>query len=236
MAQSLVVTNTPERSRFWYLKRLVVYVFRLMKHPLTLLFLATVLSNYLIPRITYGSRLKEERLSMALKACESDRIISQHLNRMYTLLAIFYKDTIGIKSRDVFNSAQSDTRAEMVKQYLDFDKDAWWWFSSLEQEAAILRNLTQEEQGEIQKLTAKYKDNIVQNVEAIDEMWIAFLRRERTDFRKNTNSSQAEAPGLKLIEDTKSKLNKLKDERSKLVGQLIYIIAPKQRSPVFEFQ
>lgn len=195
-------------------------------HPLTILVIGTVLSVVLIPhyssRIDHQKLIDEARLKKATEILSDNADTERNLNRLFTTLGIFDKDSRGPAARFFsLERAQKELRTVMVERYLESDRQAWWWPSQIHVEAKILEIASQEELNRLNQISKQYNDNLKASTAAIDTLWKAFLRE-----KYNPTDPQNE----ELLEQTNANLNLFNQERSKLCMEAAQILAKKHES------
>ena len=194
------------------------------RHPLTILIIGTALSAILIPsfssRLDHQRLIDEARLKKATEILADNAETERNLNRLFTTLGIFQKDSSGPAARFVgLEKAQKELRTLMVERYLEFDRQAWWWPAQMHVEAKILEIASQEELNRLEQISKQYNDNLLASTAAIDKLWDAFLRD-----KYNPKDPKNE----ELLKKTQEALTQLNQERSKLCVEAAQILAKKQ--------
>ena len=192
--------------------------FRVLKHPLFLMVVGSVIGSFLIPWIsqkTDRSRvLREARLKKKVEIISKNTETISQLNVLVTRLGTFHKDNIRLKpSPPRLAELQDKLREDMNKLYTDFEKTGWWWYRSLNDEAVILEIVPQSGSDKLRLDVNLYGENIKETVKAFNDFWHKCLSKEY-DFEEKGNVSQIQA---KMYE----RLNQLENERVVLVNNLV---------------
>jgi len=195
--------------------------FQFLRHPLVLLLIGTALSSWLIPyfsaRLDHEKLLREARLKKATEIVADNKETERNLNRLLTTLEIFHKDNSGSATRSAnYKKEQSELRRIMAERYLEFDKQGWWWYSQIYDEAKILEIVSPHDLERLGQISQQYSQNIGSSVGAVDELWSLFLRETYVP---------SDPRNLELIKQTRSKLEDLNRERAKLVFESAQIFS-----------
>src|SRR5262249_13439930 len=149
--------------------------------------------------------INEARLQNCLSILKNSSETDQRLNMMNTTMNMFIKD--GSAAGVVSTHDQQRLRTEMAQQYLEFDKQAWWWASRLPVEAKLLR--IDVDFAKLNSMISEYRANMVTSTEALRALWEHCLSRgyKVTDPRND---------GLAQL--TKQRLDSLASRRAALIG------------------
>jgi hypothetical protein len=194
---------------------------KILRHPLTVLLLGTALSSLLIPyfsgRIDNEKLIREARLKKAMEIIGDNTETERNLNKLLTTLEVFHKDNSGPAARLTdYKKEQKELRRIMIERYLEFDKQAWWWYSQINVEAKILDIASPQELERLHQISNEYGENLKTSTAAVDDLWNAFLR----ETYKPSDPRNAE-----LMKQTRSKLDGLSQKRSTLVMESAQIFA-----------
>jgi|SRR6267142_1957442 len=192
-----------------------------LRHPLLILLIGTGLSSWLIPyfsaRLDHEKLIREARLKKATEIVADNKETERNLNRLLTTLEMFHKDNSGSAARATnYKKEQRELRRIMTERYLEFDRQGWWWYSQIYDEAKILEIVSPHELERLAQISHEYSQNIGSSVGAVDELWSLFLRETYvpSDLRN-----------LELMKQTRTKLEGLNRERSKLVFESAQIFS-----------
>jgi hypothetical protein len=193
----------------------------MLRHPLTILLIGTALSSWLIPyfsaRLDHEKLIREARLRKATEIIEDNKETERNLNRLLTTLEMFHKDNSGSAARaSNYKKEQRELRRIMAERYLEFDRQGWWWYSQIYDEAKILEIVSPHELERLGQISQQYSENIGSSVGAVDGLWSLFLRETYVP---------SEPKNLELMKQTRSKLESLNRERSKLVFESAQIFS-----------
>jgi hypothetical protein len=188
-----------------------------LSHPLTIVLVSSLLSALFIPWIS--ARMNDRRLigDARLQRCtdilKNSTETDQRFNSMLTTMEMFIKDIASV--RGISQPDREQLRAELARQYLDLDKHAWWWATTLPTEARLLR--IEVDQKSLAGLTTEYQNNMIQTGAVLDKLWGACLRKD---------------PPLVLLNqiagETRKSMVALQHQRQHLIGELVYLFAPKE--------
>lgn len=181
------------------------------KHPLVVLVVATILGSVLIPyantRFAKDSRLHDLRISHAQEALQSASLTDRRLNLLLTEFAIFIKDESRHNS-----AARSALRERVYSLYAEFNRDAWWWYWPMVQEARLLHLVDEEAAQSMGSATEAYAANLQQSTMALDPLWALLL----TDGNRSTPKDAAA-----LLASSSSRLSELQSMRQEIMGRMV---------------
>jgi hypothetical protein len=191
----------------------------LLRHPLTIVAVTTVLSSFVIPLLAHRSDVRQQRLRRALDILDRDMEVNRRLNSLLTTLEIFHKDNSGVAARlGDYRQEQRELRKTMAARYVEFDNVAWWWYQRLPTEASILGLTSPAETARVTDLMRRYEANLVKNTQVLNDLWNAFLREEyRPTDTRNTE----------LMTETRKQLEELAGQRMRLVQALAELLASR---------
>ncbi|HEY5838619.1 MAG TPA: hypothetical protein VIT19_06240 [Pyrinomonadaceae bacterium] len=199
--------------------------FRVLKHPLFLMVVGSVIGSFLIPWVSHKTdrnrALREARLKKAVEIVNHNTETLSQLNALVTRLGIFHKDNIRLKPTPAkLDELQDQLTKDMNSRYAEFEKTGWWWYRSLNDEAVILEIVPPGGSDKLRNDVNAYGDNISQTVAAFNDFWHKCLSKEY-DFEENGNVTQIQT---KMYE----RLGQLATERVKLVNNLVQDFSPAQ--------
>jgi hypothetical protein len=209
-------------ARFKSSLRILLFCFRrFLRHPLAVLLIGTALSTLLIPRfserIDRAKLVQEGRLKKSMEIIADNKETERNLNRLLTTLEIFHKDNSGPAARlSNYKKEQKELRRIMVDRYLEFDAQAWWWYSNIYVEARILGIASPQELIRLNQLSDLYGQNLKTSTAVIDDLWNAYLRE---------TYNPSDRRNAELMSLTRNRLDKLNHKRSVLVMQSAQIFA-----------
>lgn len=192
--------------------------------------LLALFSSYCLPRIVEKSNRRElsrtARLKKAFDFGERNKEMNSRLNAMKTRMHTFNAQNV----RGRFSIAQVRETQRLFQQqhtsdYLDLDKNAWWWYWDLEREAQVFDLLSAEELKVFHDLLLKYGNNMSQSVGAISPSW-EFL--SSADYRLDKASQERFAA---LYAEMIKKLDTLATERYELIKSITKLFAQTQHFP-----
>ncbi len=188
-----------------------------LRHPLLLLVIGSVIGSFLIPWITERASkkqvLQEARLRKAVEIVENNQRTVSQLSALVTRLQMFHKDNRRLQpSPTKLIELQEKLASDMNDRYLEFDKEGWWWYRSLTEEASILEILPPEGAGKLREHVEAYATNILQTVNALNELWAACIAADYKYQGDQVNSIESRV---------NSKLQELSGARNQLVTNLV---------------
>jgi hypothetical protein len=151
----------------------------IFKHPLLLMVVGAILSYLIIPAISSISdnqrKIKELKLDLAYRIIDQNTEVSKNLNSLYVTLALFRKDHEHVTNLSSLNASRELTHSDMLKLYLHFDSEAWFWEANY-----ILKSYTSELESEsinsLKTSIRNYQDNVSKSTTFIDTLWKSTLR------------------------------------------------------------
>jgi hypothetical protein len=191
--------------------------FGIFKHPLLLLIVGSILSYFVIPAINSISgkerRISEQKHELADKIIDQDMEISKNLNSLFVTLALFRKDHEHFSNLEALNVSRQATHNDMLKLYLHFDSEAWFWGSNF-----ILKSyssdLGNKEIDSLKYSINNYQKYLRKSTTFIDTLWKSTLRTN--DYFK---------PELKeLFAAAKDSLNHLSTKRTQIVKNIVLLL------------
>lgn len=141
-----------------------------------LLVLASIVSiavgAAVVRQIIRSDSIPDERQTVAESISRDSMMVDKRLNSMMTTFESFLKDVPS--QSDALAVAQNDLRLNIDKQYAEFDKHAWWWFSDLSSKTTRLR---QKDQKKIADCAYEYRQNLIKSTHPLDPSWGILLSR-----------------------------------------------------------
>lgn len=204
-------------------KKLSTILWETSTHPLLLIFVGSVVGSILIPvvseRINRKKVLHEAGLRKAVEIIDNNtRTISQ-LNSLVTRLAIFDDDNIRLKpSPEKLKTNQDKLADDMNSRYLEFEKDGWWWYRHLNDEAVILKIVPPTGSDKLRNDVNAYAQNINDTVNSFQDLWHICLSKDY-DFKKD-----GQVPGIR--KKMNDRLTELANQRISLVNNLVQDFTP----------
>jgi hypothetical protein len=152
-----------------------------------------------------------------MEIIDSNTETRRDLNRLEITLEMFQKDSSSPAARHLsYEVEQADLRHVMRDQYLEFDKQAWWWYSRLDGEARFLGIASPQELDRLDQISGEYRNDLVETMTTIDNIWDTFLRQ---------NNKPYDPQNRKLVEAARGRLAVLDGERLRLVMESAAIFA-----------
>jgi len=190
-----------------------------LRHPLFLLIVGSIIGSFLIPWIsqkTDKSRvLREARLKKSVEIVNNNTQTLSQLNSLVTRLGIFHKDNIRLKpSPAKLGELQDKLADDMNAHYAEFEKNGWWWYRSLNDEAVILEIVPPGGSDKLGTDINAYADNVTQTVAAFGDFWHKCLSKEY-DFEENGATTQ-------IQNKMNERLQQLATARVGLVNTLVH--------------
>ena len=189
------------------------------------------LSTYVIPKIIEKSsrteQLRSARLKKALEIGDRNRDFNGRLNLLKTRMNIFFELSKRNRlSESDLRAAQRTFEKEYTEDYLEMDKQAWWWYWDLEREGTYFELLSQDELNQLRALSQQYGNNVGASVDAISPLW-RFL--SSTDYRVDDASQKR----VKELQDKMNQVSQqLSDERTqKLAKEMAAVFARSHYKP-----
>ena len=193
-----------------------------IRHPLTVLVVGAVVTSILVPilsdRVNREKLLRERRLNIAMEIIKDNVETNRRLNSMVTALELFQKDNSGPSARVVdYRAEQKELRGKIDQAYLEFDSQAWWWYSEIYSEAVVVNIISSRDLNELSRIRHEYGENLGESTRTLDGLWNPFLR----------DTYKPNAPrNTQLMETTRNKLQDLNNKRSQLVMDAVKIFTP----------
>lgn len=151
----------------------------IFKHPLFLIVVGAILSYFIIPAISSISdkerRINEQKLDLAHRIIDQNTKVSKNLNSLRVTLGLFYKNHKHVTNLTSLNASRESTHSDMLKLYLHFDSEAWFWEVNY-----ILKTYTSELNSEdvssLKTSIRNYQNVLVKSTKFIDTLWKSTLR------------------------------------------------------------
>jgi hypothetical protein len=192
--------------------------------------LLALFSSYCLPRIVEKSNRRElsrtERLKKAFDFGERNKEMNSRLNAMKTRMHGFNAQNVrGRFSMTQFRETQKLFQQQHTSDYLELDRNAWWWYWDLEREAQVFDLLSAAELKVFHNLLLKYGSNMAQSVGAISPTWVYL---SSADYRLDKPGQERfEALYAEMIK----KLDALATERYELIKSITKLFAQTQHVP-----
>ena len=184
------------------------------KHPLVVLLTATLLGSALVPfvnaQIARQNRQTELKLNRATEALRSHAATERRINELQTAFMMFAKDGLWSDLQ-----ARREIRSRLSASYVEFNRDAWWWYWELLQEVRLLRLVDESAAREIRSGIEEYSANLRQTTQEAEPLWSLLSGQEFTANRRQ-----------EVLESATARLEALRQERQQLVRR---IVAPLTR-------
>jgi hypothetical protein len=191
---------------------------RLTESKLFILILGTILTCFVVPRLTeYYNKdriIRESKLKLQVEIINNVSSTNAQINKILTRLEMFHKDNTRLKpSKKELKNVQKYLQEEMNQMYLSFDNSSWWWCQNLYQEALILKVTTQDTLTTLQTEIDRYQDNIIKTTSILSKLWHECIS-SKYDFRPQSYAT-------KLADSTRPQIKKLIIDRGIIVARLI---------------
>ena len=179
------------------------------KHPLVVLLAATLLGSALVPfvntQIARQNRQTELKLSRATEALRSHAVTERHINELQTAFMMFAKN-------DLWNDlrARREIRSRLSASYVEFNRDAWWWYWELLQEVRLLRLVDESAASEIRSGIEDYSANLRQTTQEAEPLWSLLSGQPVTADRRKA-----------VLESVTARLETLRQKRQELVRRMV---------------
>jgi hypothetical protein len=192
----------------------------LLKHPLVLLLIGSVLSYLLVPwigeKLSHKHVLQEGRVNQARDVLKQVLVDDEQLNRIETAYGMF--DNGAASDPKGYKAAQAELRRTSRELYLEFDGHAWWWRHDLPMLSELL-GLPTESKKTIENLNLAYEANLKESC-----LQLALLGRQFLgDDYVPRNPKNAEV--LNAVKDRMTDLGK---ERSYITSRLVSLFMPSK--------
>jgi len=195
---------------------------------LVLLLVGGALTSLVVPYINSKRLTEETRLKKAMDIVSHKSEFNSQFNSLQTALTTFYYDNRRrlAERPDEWNLA--DFRAEQVRfnkemntRYAEFDKQAWWWYGDVLQEAYVLRLTRPENFKRLGEVTDAYGRNAGDSVGAISDFWHKVVSPEY-DPKVEYEAEKANKIGkAELWNETDKRLSPLFDARRDLTDRMV---------------
>jgi hypothetical protein len=198
-------------------------------NKLVLLMVGAALTGLVVPYINSKRLTEEIRLKKALEIANHNLEFNRGFNSLKTALTTFYFDNRRrVEARpDEWNSA--DFRAEQVRfnkemntQYAEFDKQTWFWYRGVLQEAQILGLIPNNSWNyeRFKCVAAAYDKNVGDSVGALGDFWHNIVSPHydpKVEYEAEKSGQRIRA---ELWNKTDATLKPLFEARSKLVDEM----------------
>lgn len=177
---------------------------QILKHPLLILLLGTLLGSVIVPYISGRSararEIEELRVTSAVAAVQNGNDVDRRLNGLLTTFESFWKDTPEAERA----ARKGELRSKIYSLYEEFDHTAWWWFDESRHQARLLGLLSEKEAIEAEALSSQYRHGLEEGVAAIDSAW-------QISLRQSPPPNDAEA--AKVLTHARKRLDETRMER-----------------------
>lgn len=192
-------------------------------HPLLLIFVGSVVGSILIPivseRINRKKIYREAGLRKAVEIVDNNTRTLSQLNTIVTRLNIFHDDNVRLRPSPKKLSELQDRLADDINsRYLDFEKNGWWWYRHLNDEAVIMKIVPPNGSEKLRKDIDAYALNVGETVGAFQDFWHICLSKEY-DFEKDGKVTQ-------IRKKMDARMAELANQRIALVNNLVQDFTP----------
>lgn len=193
-----------------------------LANPVILLVLSSLLgiaTALIVPwvgaRINDSKLISEARLQTCFNVLKSSTETDSRINSMLTRMGMFVIDAS--YSGVVAEADVNRLRTEMERDYLEFDRQAWWWAPGLPNNVTLLRIALDSNQ--LRSLIAAYQSNLDSSV--------ACLKTLRQHCAKKGYKA-VDPENTHLLKETSQKLYSLQSQRADLIGKMVFLLAPSE--------
>ncbi len=206
-------SNPPSRK---VLKQLA----EVLNHPFVLLVIGAITTSLLVPylnsKMNRSQLLREARLRRAIEIGTHNTEFNSKLNALKTMLESFHRQNVRLQLQPAeLRAAQLRFRDDFTKRYLELDEKAWWWYSDLQREAAILGLTSTRDPETLRDALEKYARNANQSVSTLRPLWQALTSQ---DYNPNDQASRDRVE--RIITDANNGLPSLFQERTHLIEEV----------------
>lgn len=192
-------------------------------HPLLLIFVGSVVGSILIPivseRINRKKVYREAGLRKAVEIVDNNTRTLSQLNSIVTRINMFHDDNVRLRpSPQKLAGFQDKLADDLNRLYLEFEKNGWWWYRHLNDEAVILKIVPPSGSQKLRDDINAYANNITETVGAFQDFWHICLSKDY-DFEKD-----GKVTAIKKKMD--ARLNELANQRIALVNNLVQDFTP----------
>src|SRR5262245_26680258 len=179
-------------------------IMELTKHPLVVLLAATILGSAVVPfinaRIARQSRENELRLNRATEALRSSATTERHINELQTEFMMFAKN-------DQWNDprARREVRSRLSALYAEFNRDAWWWYWQLLEDAGMLHLVDGASVGEVPSGSEEYSETLQQTTREAASLWL-LLSDQPVDPKLRQDTLESVTPRLETLRQKREEL------------------------------
>ena len=191
----------------------------ILKHPLFLLLIGTIISSIIIPAIashfSYKNKLQRIRLELSSNLIEKDGAIKIAINNLKSTLEIFVDDYCMFHDSINLRSAQNELRLDMNRKYEKFEEVAWFWHAKYNLKAQEL-NFDSIATETLSELLGSYNVNVEETSKSLDTLWNVCLKK----------SFACDLPELEPIKKyLRQEIDQKNNERATIILELIQLIA-----------
>lgn len=186
------------------------------KVPFTTIAVTTLLSVWLVPKIT--GRSAEEKLIKDTKVQKSLEVVrhaiadSARLNEIATAFEIYEKEALNLSDVAQLSERRGQLKKRVDDLYGTFNSEGWWWHQELVMQAAIMKLVPETTGKDLKEAAMQYAKNLETTVGMFQEA------RNRHLAGKDESAPSQVAP---VMLDQREAFLRLHHERMKIVTTMI---------------
>jgi hypothetical protein len=150
-----------------------------LRHPLTVLFVGTVISSLAIPwlnaRSSRAQQIEVSQQQKALEILKNASLDNARLNSLRSAFNVFEKEGGLTGSADLVEERRTELRKRVYETYEEFEQSAWWWYWEIGREAELFGWLPKSAIPEFHALGKQYQDNLYECSVLIQRPWKRYL-------------------------------------------------------------
>ncbi len=170
----MVATEKP-MSAF---KRFVKQLPDILRHPLTLAIIGSIVGSWLIPWVVGQSQRKaalaEARVKQGIEIMTTSNSVNVTVNKMKTAFQIFERHSLSTTGAE-YADRSKELRKTIFETYGEFDSTAWWWPWNIYYQGILLHTLPDERQEKFKHAVEAYMANLTKTAELLGPPWDQYL-------------------------------------------------------------
>lgn len=171
---------------------------RFLRHPLTVLFVGTVITSMAVPWLNTQSararQIEDARQQKAMEILKGATADNARLNSVRSAFRVFEEEGGLTGSAELVEARRGELRKRVYDSYGEFEQSAWWWYWGIGREAELFGWLAKPDIAEFQKLAKQYQDNLSEASTLVQKPW----RRYLSELKESP--SEKEQPVVPQIE------------------------------------
>jgi hypothetical protein len=187
-----------------------------LRHPLTVLFIGTVITSMAVPwlnaRSARARQIEDARQQKALEILKGTTDDNARLNAVRSAFQVFEREGGLTGQAETIEARRAELRKRVYDGYGEFEQSAWWWYWNIGREAELFGWLPPGDIAEFRRLAQLYQDNLFECSNLVQAPWKKYLSdtKETATERKSALMPTIETP-----------LGKKQAERDELCARMV---------------